>query len=101
MDPSCGGGWVTAPSIPSVAISHPSLHWRLAFPRQSALLSNVTPQEGCEETKLSLRTWRGKKAWKWRLLHARCDGPYSRCLIPVLSATEGWAQSLFRASAFP
>lgn len=71
------------------------------FSQAISLALKCDLQEGCGEKKLSLRTWQGKKAWKWRLLRARCDGPYSNCLIPTLSATQGWAQSIFRASAFP
>lgn len=51
-----------APSITSMAISHPSLRWRLAFPRQSALLSDVTPRRAAERKKKpSARTQRGAK----------------------------------------
>lgn len=53
------------------------------------------PQEGYGEKKLSLRTWQGKK----KPGSGVCFVP--GVMAPTASATEGRAQSLFRASAFP
>lgn len=69
-----------------MAASHPSLRWQPAFPRQSALLSDVTPRRAAERKKPSSRTRRGVKpdggGCFVPCVMAPAAGAWPRCSVP-------------------